>query len=204
MHHIGILAYGSLIDQMGEEIESSMETTVECVETPFEAEFARSSRSRDCAPTLVPVDNGGAKVKAKILVLKDETTEEEAKDMLYRREIDCVSSGKRYPARCGQNDVRIKRCENFSNVEVVFYTYIRPDISPLTGEKLAELAIKSVRADAGKKCRDGISYLLSAKKNGTQTSLMQEYENEILSKTGTSDLEGAWKKIRAETETSST
>ena len=201
MHHIGILAYGSLIDQMGEEIKSSMETTVESVETPFEVEFARSSSSRDGAPTLVP-SQGGAKVKAKIFVLKDGTTEKEAKDMLYRRETNQVGSGISYPTR--PNAVRIKRCENFSNVKVVFYTCICPNIDCLTASKLAKLAIKSARAEAGKKCRDGISYLLGAKNNGIQTPLMGEYEDEILRQTGTSNLEEAWKKIRAEIEASFT
>jgi len=54
------LAYGSLIDDPGSEIQPVIARLIEGVETPFKVEFARSSEKRDGAPTLVPVKEGGA------------------------------------------------------------------------------------------------------------------------------------------------
>ena len=51
---IGILAYGSLIDDPGREIEPLIIRRLKGVETPFQIEFARSSSTRDGAPTLIP------------------------------------------------------------------------------------------------------------------------------------------------------
>jgi hypothetical protein len=51
-----------------------------------QVEFARSSRTRDGAPTLVPVSEGGAHVCASVLVLDDADTVGDARDILYRRE----------------------------------------------------------------------------------------------------------------------
>ena len=42
------------------------------VETPFKVEYGRKSSGRCNAPTLIPVSNGGAKVKATLLILSDE------------------------------------------------------------------------------------------------------------------------------------
>lgn len=82
---IGILAYGSLIDDPGGEIEPYIIKRIE-IETPFPVEFARSSRTRDGAPTLVPVSQGGSTVHAVILVLDREVSESQARDVLWRRE----------------------------------------------------------------------------------------------------------------------
>lgn len=67
---IAILAFGSLIDDPGSEIESAT-LEVRSTRTPFPVEFARISGSRCGAPTLVPVSLGGASVKAKLLVLHE-------------------------------------------------------------------------------------------------------------------------------------
>ena len=68
---IGILAYGSLGDDPGAEIGSLVAERIGGVRTPFRVEFARQSRTRGGAPTLVPVSEGGASVEAKVLVLKN-------------------------------------------------------------------------------------------------------------------------------------
>lgn len=60
MTRIAILAYGSLIEDPGKELQPLISERIEDVETPFSIEFARSSRSRDGGPTLVPVEVGGA------------------------------------------------------------------------------------------------------------------------------------------------
>jgi hypothetical protein len=51
---IGILAFGSLIDDPGEEIANVISGDPIIVETPFPVEYGRFSLSRGGAPTLVP------------------------------------------------------------------------------------------------------------------------------------------------------
>ena len=70
MSSVGILAYGSLIEDLGKEIEPLIRERRENIETPFSIEFARSSSTRDGAPTLVPVENGGSPVLATVLLLE--------------------------------------------------------------------------------------------------------------------------------------
>lgn len=190
MHHIGILAYGSLIEDPGEEIASSIVTRAEDVDTPFKVEFARSSTKRDGAPTLVPVEGGGDSVRAQILILRENITVKKAEDMLWRREACRIGTGETYdpPETPGPNTVLVERLEDFHDVGLVLYARIAPNIEDLSPQKLAELAIESARADAGSEGRDGISYLIVAKRNGTCTPLMPEYEREILRQTGTKDL----------------
>ena len=87
---VGILAYGSLISNPGDEIKAATSETRTGVTTPFRVEFARSSQGRGDAPTLVPVEKGGACVEARIFVVS--RTECDAADILYRREINKVGS----------------------------------------------------------------------------------------------------------------
>lgn len=78
---------------------------------------------------------------------------------------------------------------------IVLYTSISANIEPLTGQRLAELAIDSVaRADPG---LDGISYLASARANGIETPLSPAYEAHILAITGRASLQDALAFIRA-------
>lgn len=200
MNNIGILAYGSLIDCPGQEIQAVTTNRVEGVKTPFKVEFARSSLRRDGAPTLVAVEEGGARVKAVILVLEEHIFEKEAKDMLWRRETCGVGSQQTYnpPAKPGPNNVYIERLENFQGVDVVFHTSIAANIPNPTPQRLARLAVESARAKAGAEGRDGISYLIDAKCNGIMTPLMPEYEKEILRQTETKSLEEAWEVLRAD------
>jgi hypothetical protein len=51
---LGILAFGSLIDNPGAEIEAALVGRKLNIRTPFGVEFARSSIKRGGAPTLVP------------------------------------------------------------------------------------------------------------------------------------------------------
>jgi hypothetical protein len=69
------------------------------------------------------------------------------------------------------------------------------NITPLNADVLATLAIKS--AHELDDDRDGISYLLDAKRNGIVTPLSGPYEREILRRMKTRSLEDALKKIRA-------
>ena len=90
---VGVLAYGSLITDPGEEIQNATVEIKKGIVTPFKVEFARTSRTRGGAPTLVPVDIGGAQVRGWIFVL--DVPEEEAANRLWRRETDRVGSGMR-------------------------------------------------------------------------------------------------------------
>ena len=192
--NIGILAYGSLISDPGIEIEAATVRIIEDVETPFCIEFARSSRSRGGAPTLIPVSTGGLRVNGHIILVNAST--DEASDMLYRREIHKVGSRRRYkqPPEGAKGKVRVKVLERtFENVGTVLYTDIDANIVDLNAERLASLAITSVRkAETGK---DGISYLIAAKGHGIRTALSDAYADEILRQTRTSSLEEALRSV---------
>jgi hypothetical protein len=60
--------------------------------------------------------------------------------------------------------------------------------------RLAELAIKS--AHSQRPGRDGISYLIAAKRNGIVTPLSGAYEQEILRRTAARDLDEALRKAK--------
>ena len=190
---IGILAYGSLIPDPGAEIAPLTAGRITGVETPFTIEFSRSSRVRDRAPTLVPVDRGGARVSGVVLVLHDSVTETAAQDMLYRRERNRVGRGDVY-ADLDPGDADsafLGRLDGFAGLDVVFHAALRANIETPTPELLARLAIESAAAPSGAAGRDGISYLMDAKQSGILTPLMAGYEAEILRLTGARDLEEA-------------
>jgi hypothetical protein len=191
---IGILAFGSLIDDPGKEIaQGTVRTLTEGIITPFRIEFARTSQRRAGAPTLVPVSDGGAHAPARIFVLN--VDEEEAANRLYRREINEVGSGRSYKARsgAGKNEVSVERVREFAGVGVVLYTKIGANIEDPTPGNLAALAIQS--AKTLKDGRDGITYLIAAKRNGIATPLSPAYEQEVLRATGTGRLEDALRTI---------
>lgn len=202
MHQIGILAYGSLITDPGPELDAATRLRIRNVPTPFNVEFARSSRGRDGAPTIIPVESGGSSVNAVLLVMKDHVLPDEARSMLWRRETNQVGSGKRYlpPDSQTQDTVVVAEHSALCNVELVLTTKIGSNISPLTARALAELAIDSARAKAGSDRRDGISYLIDVKEAGIVTPLMEPYEREVLRLTGGKSLEDAWSGIAAGTD----
>lgn len=195
---IGILAYGSLINEPGAELDKLIARRMSAgISTPFPVEFARSSSSRGGAPTLVPVDEG-ERVKAMILVLQDHVTLAQARDMLWRRETRKTEGIYSAPAPPSVNAVVVKEVEQFHGIGKVLYTSIGSNISPLTAERLAELAIQSAEAvSSGQiaKDRDGITYLHNAVTVGIATRLSRDYAAAILQKTGTSDLPAAIGKL---------
>lgn len=198
MSRIGILAYGSLIEEPGKEIEPLIRERKEGIETPFPIEFARSSSTRDGAPTVVPVESGGSCVQATILVLDTGANLDWAQDLLWRRETRNECTGKHYtpPFAPNSNRLVVEKLDNFAGLDVVLYTKLGANISDSNAAKLADLAIESAKAEAGRTGKDGISYLLSVKRQGISTPLLQGYESEILRKTGTSSLEGALSECR--------
>jgi hypothetical protein len=124
-------------------------------------------------------------------------SEREAKDRLWRRETDRVGQGGHYieSQNPGLNTLIIDRYENLGGLPIVFAARFSANIVPLSAGALAALAIRSAeKLDNG---RDGISYLLEAKRNGIVTPLSAPYEREILLGTETATLEDALNKIRA-------
>jgi hypothetical protein len=194
---VGILAFGSLIDNPGAEIEAALVGRKLNVRTPFGVEFARSSNKRGGAPTLVPVEQGGAPVSAQILLVN--VSEQEAKDRLWRREINRVGQGGHYThhANPGPNTLIIDRYEDYEHVSIVLAARFAATIVPLTAARLADLAIESARLEHTG--RDGIAYLIDAKRNGTLTPLSEAYEQEILRRLEVVDLNQALRKIHAQT-----
>lgn len=192
---IGILAYGSLIDDPGDELSPLIVDVVRGVQTPFKVEFARKSRTRGNAPTLIPVRDGGDHVQATILVVN--ASFDAARDMIWRRETRCGVITKKYavPDAGRPNAVRVEQLGGFAGMDVVLYTSIGANIDPLTAEGLADLAIASVSKAAPE--MDGISYLIAAKRNGIITALSAEYEARILARAGAPDLDSALTKVRA-------
>ncbi len=190
---LGILAFGSLIDNPGAEIESALVRRKLNVRTPFGVEFARSSTKRGGAPTLVPLEQGGAPVLAQILFVN--VSEQEAKDRLWRRETDSIGQGGHYVHRTnpGPNTLIIDRYENFECVGVVLAARFPATIAALTATRLAELAIESARSE--RTGRDGITYLRNAKRIGITTPLSDAYEREILRLTQAHDLDEALRRI---------
>ena len=189
---VGILAYGSLIDDPDAEIRAAIVGVVKDeVRTPFKVEYARKSSTRSDAPTLIPTKDGGARVRAQILVLN--VSEIDATNMLYRRE---TRTHKDYvpPKTPSTNKVVIERLENFHGIDVVLYTSITANIDPLNSTALAELAINS--ANQRDDDEDGISYLINAKRNGIQTPLSDGYEEEIKRLTGKDTLCDARNSLR--------
>lgn len=196
---VGILAYGSLIDDPGVELSPLIEHVIQDLVTPFPVEFARMSSTRGNAPTLVPYATG-ATVRAAVLVV--DAGVDEATDMLWRRETRTMDISLCYPGKRPDrpNAVTIEKLGNFTQVDQVLYTSIRANVLPLCAERLAELAIASVaKAKPG---MDGISYLLAAKHNGIVTTLSPDYEAAILHCTETADLEAALERVQAQSRSS--
>lgn len=180
---IGILAYGSLIGEPGLEIEPLIQKRIHNVKTPFKIEFARSSRTRGHAPTVVPVDEGGSTVNATILVLNEATTTEKATDLLWRRETRNEGSSKHYsrPVTYSPDKMVVEQITNFSELDTVLYTKLGGNIDNLCIDELAKLAINSAKSNDVDMGKDGISYLIDIKKQGIITPLMDGYEKTILS-----------------------
>lgn len=193
---LGILAYGSLIDDPGPELAAVVVRVIkEGVITPFKVEFARTSATRAGAPTLIPVNTGGAHLPAQILVLRADIDESTARDILWRRETGRTGGapGNQTPAEANRV---IGRLRDFHGISVVLYMRIGTNIARLTAQKLAELAIASVKSADLQEGRDGISYLAAALRNGVRTPLTGEFEQEIKRQTGAVSLAEALRILR--------
>ena len=189
-HKIGILAYGSLIDDPGIELKPLIIDRIKC-KTPFKVEYARKSRKRGFGPTLVPYTKAGSKVNASILILNNDRSLLEVTSMLYRREIGSTDISKTYTHTDNprENTTQIMLEKDFMGVDNVLYTQIASNIKDdFNPEDLADLAIKSILTDAGEEKRDGVRYLAQNIKNNIVTEYTKAYRLAILNKTGSSSL----------------
>lgn len=188
---IGILAFGSLIQDAGRELEPRIVMRIK-TRTPFPVEYARFSTKRGDGPTLVRHENGSS-VSAEILVLDDEVAVDQARDMLWRRETGKIG-GETYPAGTSPNSVLVEQITDDPCVCTVLYTDFHEEgkVANPKAEELARRAIQSVgRADAGE---DGISYLTNAIASGIQTPLTAAYRQQVLLETNAGSLEEALRK----------
>lgn len=186
---IGILAYGSLVDDPGVEIAPDIVCRIPC-KTPFPVEYRRKSGSRNDAPTLIPTEDG-APVNAFILVLKEGISEADAASRLWRRETRQEGSGKPYvrPKRITENTVTVEEVKNFNGVATVLYTKIEPNMGGAFSPKdLAAYAIASALARADADGKDGITYLENNINNSIITPATEAYVAQILAMTGASNL----------------
>lgn len=202
---IGILAYGSLLADPGEEIAAATVKRIP-VTTPFPIEYARSSRTRAGAPTLVPVPEGiGAPVQAQILLMRPDIDRDEVLDRLYRREINRVGDWDvtydDAEQRAKNDAVVIEAFEDLAGVPTVFYATLKANIQAMlrkdlsSDEKadvLAHLTIGSVTEETYSRNRDGVRYQQESIDHGIYTPLTDLYCARVLQLAGdVSTLEAA-------------
>lgn len=197
---VGILAYGSLIDDLGPDLTPLKVGSPVKTETPFYVEFARSSKSRDGAPTLIPVETGR---RVAAMIQEVNTTPQGATNFLYWREKHLPQGSPdrtsyRRPNPVNMNSILIEQWPNAPGFDVVLYTKIGTNIPSDAPTLLAFLAIASAIREAGgrKPPEDGIWYLIKAKQHGIRTDLSLAYEQEILRLTGKKTLDEAWEYCR--------
>jgi hypothetical protein len=186
MSGIGILAYGSLIGDPGPEIGPLIARRIPTM-TPFPVEYARLSvKSRGGAPTVVP-HTAGCSVKAEVLVLTDGASLEEARSLLWRREMRKEGTDEEYRERSSPNAVVVLDSPGICGLDHVLYTDFNPQgkLDDPDPQVLAQAALDSVaKAPIG---RDGISYLMNNINAGIVTTLTPRYRQRILTLTNTSD-----------------
>ncbi|WP_367389061.1 hypothetical protein [Lewinella sp. LCG006] len=190
---IGILAFGSLVDDPGDELIKHITKPRIKVETHFMVEYCRSSNGRNGAPTLVPVQEGGSTVQAYILPLLGVSLSK-AKNMIYRREINKpgeVSNLYHHTDTPSINKTIIDEHKNIHGFDILLTARLQPNLDEVTPEVLADLAIKSARGNSIVKDRDGITYLWRNISNGIITPLTSSYEQSILDKLNVETLEEA-------------
>lgn len=198
---IGILAYGSLINDPGSELDSIISHRITHYKTPFKVEYARKSSKRGGAPTLVPVREGGSSVDGTILMIKPGIDDKTVKDMLYRRELNIVGDDeKEYPDRKKRTNDRqmlIHIIEDVKNARKIMYAEFAPNIKRLTPSHLAKLAIKSFENLEGTDL-NGVKYLENNIEKGIVTPLTEKYKQAIFKNLNIKNFKGAYKKLFAE------
>ena len=193
---IGILADGSLLSDLGDHLSDLIIDRRCGIRTPFSVEFSRACSCRDHAPTLAPVEQGGAPVQGKLLLASPSVSESTLTDALWRRETRTERSGTASTPEA--KDLLIRRArelETTHDLHRVFYAHLKPNIDDRSPENLASLAVKSARSKAGKQRRDGIAYLIDLETEGITTLLMPAYKAEILRQVGAETLRDARRRL---------
>lgn len=183
---IGILAYGSLIREPGVEIEPLIARRI-LTKTPFGVEYGRLSQGRGGGPTVVPHPLGKP-VTAEILVMQQQVSLAQARDLLWRREVRKEGTGRRYVAGNTPNSVLVQDWGAYEGVAAVLYTDF-PEAGKVpvpTAEMLAEAAVASVAS--ARPGKDGISYLIQLMASGVETALTADYAAAVLRLTGSPNL----------------
>ena len=205
----GILAYGSVISDPGEQIEQAMinyNGHIIGAITPFRVEFARKSTNRAFAPTLVPFEDG-KRVKGQVFAM--DLPENIGAKILYKRETG-ISKDNLSIAYYNANDdmqkiytigkTKIVSLLDFAGLGKVLFAYLVDTIRPLNSNHLACLAIQSTASQKIDPGCDGISYLIDAKQSGIVTRYSSDYEKDILQITKTCCLKQALEKARRQRE----
>jgi hypothetical protein len=176
---MGILAFGSLLEDPGDELWNATAACRDGFTTPFRVEFAHeSSRTRGGAPTLVPF-NRGAHIAASVLVLDSAITENHAKGILYRRETRNVGA----PDADAQSKAWIEALHDFGGV----------DATPRfrrTSSRCPQPAWSSWRHTAPGAPPAGRTATAS------RPHSCPEYEAQILAQSDATDLADAWERAR--------
>jgi hypothetical protein len=188
---IGILAYGSLLDDLGEELSGQIVRRIDGVRTPFSVEYARSSRSRDGAPTLVPVANGGSRLDAAVFALDPDIDEATTRTLLLRRE-----SHRADAQATSDHPPWIRRVHGLAGMETCLYAGLDANLRDPSPQQLAQLAGRSAARESGARRHDGISYLDAQLHRGVTTPLTEPYVEAVLALTGARDLAEAWQVVR--------
>lgn len=195
---IGILAYGSLISHPGAEIEETLVSVIRNVLTPFPVEYARLSKSRAGAPTLVPVPQGlGEPVNGAILVLRASVDEPTAENILYRRELHKVGDSNftydDQAQRKKDDGLVIEKIPAFMGLDLVLYTSLKPNFAEILepqfspqdkADFLARAAIASLTLETYLNGTDGIQYLMDNLQMEIKTALTEGYVAAVLRQAG--------------------
>jgi cation transport regulator ChaC len=188
---VGILAYGSLLDDLGEELSALIVRRTDGLRTPFSVEYARSSRTRDGAPTLVPVLNGGSSLVAALFELDPHIDVVSARTLLFRRESHCADA-----QATSDHPSWIRQLHGLAGIETSLYVALDANLRVPTPRQLAQMAGRSAARGSGARRQDGISYLDAQLRRGVTTPLTEPYVEAILALTGADDLGKAWQVVR--------
>jgi hypothetical protein len=194
---IGIIAYGSVINEPGTELLELIKEKHIDILTPFNIEFARKSSKRANAPTLTVVKTGGSSVRGAIFILRDGLSQYKVADLLWRRETRKTETDEHYLAGGTVNsEIKIDTISSYLGFDALLYAAPLQNIPIPSASLLADLAINSAyNQDIAEMHKDGISYLVDIISLKIVTPLMAQYEEEILKRTDSIDLVQAYEKI---------